>query len=52
MLGTSCASAALGYLALILLVPVGFVFYRAFEHGFGPCLGRGHDARGACTRSG
>src|SRR4029079_16799596 len=24
----------LGYLALILLVPVGFVFYRAFEHGF------------------
>ena len=27
--------ATLGYLALILLVPVGFVFYRAFEHGFG-----------------
>jgi sulfate transport system permease protein len=27
---------ALGYLALILLVPVGFVFYRAFEHGVGP----------------
>ena len=25
---------ALGYLALLLLVPVGFVFYRAFEHGF------------------
>jgi sulfate/thiosulfate transport system permease protein len=25
----------LGYLALLLLVPVGFVFYRAFEHGFG-----------------
>ena len=24
----------LGYLAAILLVPVGFVFYRAFEHGF------------------
>jgi len=27
---------ALGYLALILLVPVGFVFYRAFQHGLAP----------------
>jgi len=27
---------ALAYLALILLVPVGFVFYRAFQHGLGP----------------
>jgi sulfate transport system permease protein len=27
--------AALGYLAMLLLVPVGFVFYRAFEHGVG-----------------
>jgi sulfate/thiosulfate transport system permease protein len=27
-------TAALGYLALLLLVPVGLVFYRAFEHGF------------------
>jgi len=26
---------ALGYLGLLLLVPVGLVFYRAFEHGFG-----------------
>jgi sulfate transport system permease protein len=26
--------AALGYLALLLLLPLGFVFYRAFEHGF------------------
>jgi sulfate/thiosulfate transport system permease protein len=25
---------ALGYLAMILLVPVSMVFYRAFEHGF------------------
>jgi sulfate/thiosulfate transport system permease protein len=25
--------AALGYLALLLMVPVGMVFYRAFEHG-------------------
>ena len=27
---------ALGYLALLLLVPVGMVFYRALEHGIGP----------------
>ena len=26
----------LAYLAAILLVPVGLVFWRAFEHGFGP----------------
>jgi len=26
---------ALGYLALLLLVPVGLVFYRTFEHGVG-----------------
>src|SRR3954468_1748814 len=26
---------ALGYLALLLVVPLGMVFYRAFEHGFG-----------------
>ena len=26
--------ASLGYLALLLFVPVGLVFYRAFEHGF------------------
>ena len=25
---------ALGYLAVLLLVPVGMVFYRAFEDGF------------------
>src|SRR3954465_15747811 len=25
---------ALGYLALLLLLPVGFVFYKTFEHGF------------------
>ncbi|MEA2309160.1 MAG: sulfate/thiosulfate transport system permease protein, partial [Thermoleophilaceae bacterium] len=24
---------ALGYLALLLMVPVGFVFYRTFQHG-------------------
>jgi sulfate/thiosulfate transport system permease protein len=28
--------AALGYLAALLVVPVGFVFWRTFEHGFGP----------------
>jgi sulfate transport system permease protein len=27
---------ALGYLALVLIAPVGLIFYRAFEHGFGP----------------
>jgi sulfate/thiosulfate transport system permease protein len=27
--------AALGYLALLLLVPVGVVFYKTFEHGLG-----------------
>src|SRR5881397_3591507 len=26
----------LGYLALLLLLPVGLVFYRTFEHGFHP----------------
>jgi sulfate transport system permease protein len=26
---------ALGYLAVLLLVPVGLVFYRTFEHGVG-----------------
>ena len=25
---------AIGYLAMLLLIPVGMVFYRAFEHGF------------------
>ncbi len=25
---------AVGYLGLLVVVPVGFVFYRAFEHGF------------------
>jgi ABC-type sulfate transport system permease subunit len=33
----------LGYLALILLVPVGFVFYRAFEHGFAHAWDASHD---------
>jgi sulfate/thiosulfate transport system permease protein len=27
-------AAALGYLALLVVIPVGSVFYRAFEHGF------------------
>jgi sulfate transport system permease protein len=26
---------ALGYLALLVVVPVGSIFYRAFQHGFG-----------------
>src|SRR2546430_4590046 len=28
--------ASLGYLAVLLVAPVGFVFWRTFEHGFGP----------------
>ena len=28
-------SVALGYLFALLVIPVGMVFYRAFEHGFG-----------------
>src|SRR2546430_12674291 len=28
--------ASLGYLAMLLVAPVGFVFWRTFEHGFGP----------------
>jgi len=30
--------AALGYLAVLLLVPLGMVFWRTFEHGFWPAL--------------
>src|SRR6266508_6598648 len=28
--------AALGYLGVLLVAPVGFVFWRTFEHGFAP----------------
>jgi sulfate transport system permease protein len=28
--------ASLGYLAVLLVAPVGFVFWRAFQHGIGP----------------
>src|SRR5512141_1339826 len=28
--------AALGYLAVLLAAPVGYVFWKTFEHGFGP----------------
>jgi sulfate/thiosulfate transport system permease protein len=31
----SLRTIALGYLTLLLLLPVGVVFYRTFEHGFG-----------------
>ena len=30
-----CASASSGYLALLVVLPVGTVFYRAFQHGLG-----------------
>jgi sulfate transport system permease protein len=29
---------ALGYLAILLLIPVAMIFYRTFEHGIGPAL--------------
>ncbi|MEX0817360.1 MAG: hypothetical protein WD027_07925, partial [Gaiellales bacterium] len=29
-------AAALGYLALLLVLPVGLIFWRTFENGFGP----------------
>ena len=37
---------ALGYLALLLAAPVGFVFWRTFEHGVGPAWAAvtSHDA--------
>jgi sulfate/thiosulfate transport system permease protein len=28
--------ASLGYVGVLLVAPVGLIFYRAFEHGFGP----------------
>jgi sulfate/thiosulfate transport system permease protein len=28
--------ASLGYLAVLLVAPVGYVFWKTFEHGFGP----------------
>src|SRR4029450_6920934 len=28
--------AALGYLAVLLVAPVGYVFYKTFQHGFAP----------------
>ena len=31
--------AALGYLAVLLVAPVGFVFWKTFEHGAGPAWG-------------
>ncbi len=30
--------AALGYLAVLLMIPVGLVFYRTFEHGIGAVI--------------
>jgi sulfate transport system permease protein len=27
---------AVGYLSMLLLIPIGMIFYRAFEHGAGP----------------
>ena len=42
----SRCAVALGYLAALLVVPVGMVFYRAFENGFATALGGRHHADG------
>ena len=34
--GTRCASSALGYLALLLALPVALVFWRTFADGIAP----------------
>jgi sulfate transport system permease protein len=34
----SLRAVALGYLALLLLIPIGVVFYRTFESGIGPVI--------------
>ncbi len=34
----SLRTLALGYLGLLLLAPVGMIFYKTFEHGLGPPL--------------
>ncbi len=45
--------AGLGYLLVILAAPVGLIFYRAFEHGFGPAwdavTSPGRDPRAGLT---
>src|SRR5437667_11803520 len=45
--------AALGYLAVLLVAPVGLVFWRTFEHGFSPAWHAvtTHDARHAFWRT-
>ncbi len=37
-------SFALGYLALLLMIPVGLIFFKAFEDGFMHALDVGDDA--------
>ena len=36
--GGACASAGLGYLTLLLLIPLGMIFYKTFENGIAPPL--------------
>ena len=33
--GSGCGRSRLGYLALLLLIPIGLIFYRTFENGIG-----------------
>ena len=35
----SLRAAAVGYLALLLVLPLGMVFWRTFQHGLGPVWG-------------
>ena len=41
----ACASLGLGYLTLLLLIPLGMIFYKTFEDGIGAAARRDHLAR-------
>ena len=43
---------ALGYLAALLALPVGMIFWRTFEHGVGAGVGRADRPSARCTPCG
>ena len=47
----SLRAVALGYLLIVLLGPLAMVFYRTFERGSDPALGRRSPTRTRSTRS-
>ena len=47
----SLRALALGYLFVLLLVPLTMIFFRTFEHGLVGVLGAGDDAGRASRRS-